>query len=107
MTRGVPCGPINSIAEGFALATELGLSPVVQVPTGDPSAESPLDDTGDATRRTVATVANPIRLSRTPATYQSAPPRLGQHNRPGPGERQHAESAERRDPGRTDVGVSS
>jgi crotonobetainyl-CoA:carnitine CoA-transferase CaiB-like acyl-CoA transferase len=106
MPRGVPCGPINSIAEGFALAAELGLSPVVQVPRGDPAAESPTDDTRDAPRRTVATVANPIRLSRTPATYQSAPPRLGQHNRTGPGE-QHAESAERRDPGRTDLGVSS
>jgi len=106
MTGGVPCGPINSIAEGFALATELGLSPVVQVPTGDPAAE-PLDDTGDTPPRTVATVANPIRLSRTPATYRSAPPRLGQHNRQGPGPQERTESTQRRDPGRTGVEVSA
>ncbi len=107
MARGVPCGPINSIAEGFALATELGLSPVVPVPTGDPAAEPPLDDTGDTSPGTVATVANPIRLSRTPATYRSAPPRLGQHDRQGQVQPEGTESSERRDPGRTGVEVSS
>lgn len=107
MARGVPCGPINSIAEGFALATQLGLCPVVQVPTGDTAVDTSTDDPGDDTRRTVATVANPIRLSRTPATYQSASPRLGQHNRPGQGEQHRAGSAERGDQGRPNVGVSS
>ena len=107
IARGVPCGPINSIAEGFALATELGLAPIVQVPAGDPAAEPHLDDTGDTSPGTVATVANPIRLSRTPATYRSAPPRLGEHNQKRPGERQSRESAENRDPGRTGVEASS
>jgi len=54
---GVPCGPINDLAQAFALATELGLEPVVEV-EGTP------------------TVAHPITLSRTPATYRSGPPYL-------------------------------
>lgn len=54
---GVPCGPINDLAQAFALATELGLEPVVEV-EGTP------------------TVAHPITLSRTPATYRSGPPDL-------------------------------
>jgi crotonobetainyl-CoA:carnitine CoA-transferase CaiB-like acyl-CoA transferase len=32
---------------------------------------------------TVATVANPIRFSRTPAVYRSGPPRLGQGGQVG------------------------
>jgi crotonobetainyl-CoA:carnitine CoA-transferase CaiB-like acyl-CoA transferase len=55
---GVPCGPINDIAQAVDLADRLGLRPVVQV-EGTPQ------------------VANPIRLSATPATYRSAPPKLG------------------------------
>lgn len=106
MTAGVPCGPINNIAEGFALATELGLSPVVQLPNGDPAAESSLGDTGHTLPRTVATVAHPIRLSRTPATYRSAPPRLGQHNQQGPPRQERSEPTPRRDPGRAGVEVS-
>jgi len=54
----VPAGPINSIAEAFAFAERLGLQPTVDV---------------NGSRQ----VTNPIRLSRTPATYRSAPPRLG------------------------------
>lgn len=58
---GVPCGPINDIAQGFALAERLGLHPVVEV--------------DDARRRTAQRqVANPIRYSATPAAYRSAPP---------------------------------
>nr|WP_198151955.1 CoA transferase [Kibdelosporangium sp. MJ126-NF4]CEL21920.1 CAIB/BAIF family protein [Kibdelosporangium sp. MJ126-NF4]CTQ92700.1 CAIB/BAIF family protein [Kibdelosporangium sp. MJ126-NF4] len=51
---GVPCGPINSIAEAVDLASEVGLSPVVSI---------------DGLRH----VANPISLSRTPAEYRSNP----------------------------------
>jgi crotonobetainyl-CoA:carnitine CoA-transferase CaiB-like acyl-CoA transferase len=54
---GIPCGPINDLAQAFALATELGLEPVVDV---------------DGTR----TVANPITMSQTPVTYRSGPPDL-------------------------------
>jgi crotonobetainyl-CoA:carnitine CoA-transferase CaiB-like acyl-CoA transferase len=55
---GVPCGPINDLAQGVALATELGLEPVA--------------DAGG-----VPTVRNPISLSATPARYDLAPPGLG------------------------------
>ncbi len=55
---GVPCGPVNDLAGAFDLATDLGLEPVVDV-DGLPL------------------VANPIRLSRTPATYRLPPPPLG------------------------------
>ncbi|MGC0365912.1 crotonobetainyl-CoA:carnitine CoA-transferase CaiB-like acyl-CoA transferase [Rhodococcus sp. 27YEA15] len=63
--RGVPCGPLNDIADALALAERLNLDPVVSI--DDPRREVP-------TRQ----VANPIRLSVTPATYRSAPPRLGE-----------------------------
>lgn len=56
---GVPAGPINDLAEAFAYAERLGLSPVAPVP-------------GSATPQ----VANPVGLSATPVTYRLAPPRL-------------------------------
>jgi crotonobetainyl-CoA:carnitine CoA-transferase CaiB-like acyl-CoA transferase len=52
---GVPCGPVNTVAEGIALAERLGLAPVVEV---------------DGAR----SVASPIRLSETPVTYRLPPP---------------------------------
>lgn len=52
---GVPCGPVNTVAEGIALAERLGLAPVVEV--------------GGA-----RSVASPIRLSETPVTYRLPPP---------------------------------
>ena len=57
-SAGVPAGPINDMAGAFALAERLGLAPVAQVDG-------------------VPTVANPIRLGRTPISYRSAPPELG------------------------------
>jgi len=62
---GVPCGPINDIAQGFALAERLGLEPVVDVADDRRSAPQPQ-------------VANPAQYSRTPATYRSAPPSVGE-----------------------------
>ena len=60
---GVPCGPINDIAQGLALAESLGLEPVV--------------DIHDARRAGVhRQVANPVRYSGTPVGYRSAPPDL-------------------------------
>ncbi len=58
----VPAGVVNDLAGAFALAASLGLSPIVPVPAADGS--------------TVALTRNPIGLSRTPASYRSAPPRL-------------------------------
>ncbi|MEX0832246.1 MAG: CoA transferase [Nitriliruptoraceae bacterium] len=60
---GVPCGPINTIAEAFDLAAKLGLDPVVDIPRPDGIA--------------VPQVASPIRMSESPPTYRSPPPRLG------------------------------
>jgi crotonobetainyl-CoA:carnitine CoA-transferase CaiB-like acyl-CoA transferase len=60
---GVPCGPINDIAQGFALAQRLGLDPVVE-----------LEDARRAHPQ--RQVANPVRYSATPASYRSAPPRV-------------------------------
>ena len=58
---GVPCGPINSISQGVALAEELGLDPVVHA---DDAAATP-------------TVRNPVEYSGTPPTYRRSPPTLG------------------------------
>ena len=58
---GVPCGPINSISEAFALAESLGLDPIVTI-----------NQEGEARKQ----VANPITFSATPVRYAVAPPSL-------------------------------
>jgi crotonobetainyl-CoA:carnitine CoA-transferase CaiB-like acyl-CoA transferase len=60
---GVPCGPVNDIGAAIDLAAGLGLDPVVR----HPAEEGP----------GVATLANPITLSRSPVRYHRAPPALG------------------------------
>ncbi len=82
MERGVPCGPINTIDQAFALATELGLDPVAHVPSRPPR-PADLRQDGTVTPPTVATIANPIRLSQTPAAYHCGPPVLGQDGQAG------------------------
>lgn len=62
---GVPCGPINSIAEGVELAERLGLQPRVAVGEGS---------------REVDVVRNPIRFSASPVSYRMPPPQLGEHD---------------------------
>jgi crotonobetainyl-CoA:carnitine CoA-transferase CaiB-like acyl-CoA transferase len=59
MDARVPAGCVNDIAGAFALADELGLDPIVDVPRAD----------GSVARLT----RNPIRLSGTPPTYRSTP----------------------------------
>ncbi len=54
----VPCGPVNDIAEAFALAARLGLDPIVQAGG-------------------IATVAHPVQFSETPASYRLRPPLIG------------------------------
>ncbi|NEA56135.1 CoA transferase [Streptomyces sp. SID13666] len=61
---GVPCGPVNDLAEAFGLAERLGLAPRATIATDD---------------RPMHLVANPIGLSRTPPRYDRRPPRLGEH----------------------------
>ncbi|MEV7392758.1 CoA transferase [Streptomyces sp. NPDC091215] len=62
---GVPCGPVNDLAQAFDLADRLGLSPRATVAAAD---GEPMD-----------LVANPIGLSGTPPRYDRRPPRLGEH----------------------------
>ena len=61
----VPCGPINDIAQALA----------------DPqiAARGMRVDLPHALAGTVPLVANPIKLSATPAAYDRPPPRLGEH----------------------------
>jgi crotonobetainyl-CoA:carnitine CoA-transferase CaiB-like acyl-CoA transferase len=61
---GIPCGPVNDIAEAIALASELGLQPTAS-----------FEGTADAA--TIATLASPLRLSQNPVVYRRPPPQLG------------------------------
>jgi crotonobetainyl-CoA:carnitine CoA-transferase CaiB-like acyl-CoA transferase len=58
---GVPCGPINSISEAFALAESLELNPIITI-----------NQEGEERKQ----VANPITFSQTPVRYAVAPPSL-------------------------------
>ncbi len=58
----VPAGVVNDVRGAFALAQSLGLEPVVEIPREDDAA--------------VPLTRNPIRLSRTPASYRTPPPSL-------------------------------
>jgi crotonobetainyl-CoA:carnitine CoA-transferase CaiB-like acyl-CoA transferase len=60
-SAGVPCGPVNDVGQGIALAASLGLDPIVYVEGS-------------------AQVANPLRLSATPVGYRRRPPHLGRDN---------------------------
>jgi crotonobetainyl-CoA:carnitine CoA-transferase CaiB-like acyl-CoA transferase len=57
---GVPCAPINTVADGVALAGRLGLDPVVSV-DGVPG------------------IRHPIGFSATPPRYDLPPPELDEH----------------------------
>jgi crotonobetainyl-CoA:carnitine CoA-transferase CaiB-like acyl-CoA transferase len=59
---GIPCGPINDVAQGMRFAQSLGLEPIVEV---DGSAQ----------------VANPLRLSATGVSYRHRPPALGENEK--------------------------
>ncbi|WP_436318381.1 CaiB/BaiF CoA transferase family protein [Streptomyces caniferus] len=61
----VPCGPVNSLSEALELAERLDLAPVSPVGEGR-----------------IPQVASPLRLSATPVTQPSAPPRLDEHGTP-------------------------
>jgi crotonobetainyl-CoA:carnitine CoA-transferase CaiB-like acyl-CoA transferase len=60
----VPAGLVNDIAEAIAFADSLGLEPVAETAAGD---------------RRSRTVANPIGLSASPASYRTPPPSLDEH----------------------------
>jgi crotonobetainyl-CoA:carnitine CoA-transferase CaiB-like acyl-CoA transferase len=56
---GIPCGPINDVAQAMGFAESLGLEPIVDV-NGS------------------AQIANPLRLSATEVSYRRRPPALGE-----------------------------
>jgi crotonobetainyl-CoA:carnitine CoA-transferase CaiB-like acyl-CoA transferase len=65
LERSVPCGPINTVAEVFA-------DPQVQA--RGMRLELPHPIAGS-----VPSIANPIKYSETPLTFETAPPPLGAH----------------------------
>lgn len=64
---GVPAGAVNTYGEAFAdpHVVHRGIRQTVPHPLG--------------TNGELAIVANPSRLTRTPATYERRPPLLGEH----------------------------
>ena len=64
---GVPCGPVNDVAQVFAdpHLRARGMRVEVEHPVAGP----------------IPLVANPVRLSETPIRYDRAPPTLGAHTR--------------------------
>jgi crotonobetainyl-CoA:carnitine CoA-transferase CaiB-like acyl-CoA transferase len=64
-TAGVPAGPINTVAEVFS-------EPQIQAREMQVNVPHPQNPG-------LQLVGNPIKLSRTPVEYRSAPPTLGQH----------------------------
>ena len=70
---GVPCGPINNIAEAFADPQVVARGLHVEIPAAPASATAP--------GRTVPSIASPLRLSASPVTYRLPPPALGAHTR--------------------------
>ena len=61
---GVPCGPINTIDAGIALARDIGLEPLVQAGDGAGS---------------VPTIRHPVSFSVTKPSYPLPPPQLDEH----------------------------
>ena len=64
IAAGVPCGPINSVAEGVAFAAEIGLEPVVVAGHGAAA---------------VPTIRHPLDFSASPPRYDLPPPSLDEH----------------------------
>ncbi|GAB3854751.1 CoA transferase [Nocardioides maradonensis] len=60
---GLPVGRVGTVADGFALAEQLGLEPTI--------------DVGEGRARQVR---SPLTFSATPVTAYAAPPGLGEHN---------------------------
>lgn len=63
---GVPAGPINNVDEVFSDPQILARDMVVTLP--------------HSLGGSVAMAGNPIKLSRTPVSYRTAPPTLGEHD---------------------------
>jgi crotonobetainyl-CoA:carnitine CoA-transferase CaiB-like acyl-CoA transferase len=61
---GVPCGPINTVAQGIAFAEQIGLAPVVPAGRGEAA---------------VPTIRHPLTLSGSALRYDLPPPKLDEH----------------------------
>ena len=59
---GIPVGPINTVAEAFATAADLGMDPIVTLEGGG-----------------FRSVRSPMQLSATPPTVRRRPPGLNEH----------------------------
>jgi crotonobetainyl-CoA:carnitine CoA-transferase CaiB-like acyl-CoA transferase len=64
IAAGVPCGPINSVAEGVAFARDIGLEPIALAGQGASA---------------VPTIRHPLEFSASPPRYDLPPPGLDQH----------------------------
>jgi crotonobetainyl-CoA:carnitine CoA-transferase CaiB-like acyl-CoA transferase len=64
IAAGVPCGPINTVADGVQFAEQIGLDPVVEAGTGAAA---------------VPGIRNPVRFSATAARYDLPPPAVDEH----------------------------
>jgi crotonobetainyl-CoA:carnitine CoA-transferase CaiB-like acyl-CoA transferase len=62
----IGCGPINTLSEVFADPQVLARGAVVEMPH-------------TTAAQGVRVIANPVRLSETPADYRLSPPVLGEH----------------------------
>lgn len=63
--RGVPCGPINNLAQAFAEPQAVARGLRIELPHTQATS--------------VPNIASPLRLSETPPRYITAPPLLGEH----------------------------
>jgi crotonobetainyl-CoA:carnitine CoA-transferase CaiB-like acyl-CoA transferase len=64
IAAGVPCGPINSVAQGVAFASAIGLQPVAFAGHGASA---------------VPTIRHPLEFSASPPRYDLPPPSLDEH----------------------------
>lgn len=65
----IPAGRVNTVAQAIELAESLGLEPAASTPAVG----------SDGAPRVLRSVANPISLSATPASYGAPPPNVGEH----------------------------
>jgi crotonobetainyl-CoA:carnitine CoA-transferase CaiB-like acyl-CoA transferase len=66
IAAGVPCGPINTVDDGIAFASGIGLEPVISAGEGD---------------NAVPSIRHPVDYSATPASYPLPPPALDEHGK--------------------------
>ena len=71
---GVPCGPINDVADTFSDPQVMARGLRVEIP-------GPVAPGSDQLAASVPSIASPLRLSAAPVDYRRPPPVLGAHTR--------------------------